>query len=225
MALCVSALYLMPIPRSHSVIEQRLLWDDYCARHQQRGTLMRRLRMRKDSFDKLVVLLEEDLAVNDKAANKRGGAIIPELCLYCTLRYLAGGSYLDICDIAGISQSSFYRVVWKSITALVKCNALRITFPKTTEEIESATAGFASVSTEQAITNCVGVVDGYLLRIKVPARKEAKNVRAFFSGHYQCYGINIQAATDHQSRFIFLSFAAPGVTGDRTAIKQCSFLT
>ena len=26
----------------------------------------------------------------------RGGVIIPEIALYCTLRYLAGGSYTDI---------------------------------------------------------------------------------------------------------------------------------
>jgi hypothetical protein len=100
--------------------------------------------MRRDSFDKLVVLPGE-------AANRRGsaGAILPELCVYCTLWYLAGGSYLDICDSARISQqSSFYRVVWKTITAIVKCNALRITFPKTEEELEAAAAGFASVSTE-----------------------------------------------------------------------------
>ena len=222
LALCTSALYMLPDNRNTSLIEQRLVWNEYSSRHQQRGTLIRRLRMSKDSFDKLVLLLAEDLVVDEDAASKRGGAIIPELCLFCTLRYLAGGSYLDISDIAGISQSSFYRVVWKTITAIAKCSALRITFPKTNEEIAGAIAGFTSISQDGAIHNCAGVVDGYLLRIRVPSKKEAKNVRSFFSGHYQCYGINIQAAADHQSRFIHFAFAAPGVTGDRDAIKQCS---
>jgi DDE superfamily endonuclease len=223
--LCVGALYLLPervVGRNTSLIEQRLAWNEYCSRHHQRGTLLRRLRMRKDSFDKLVLLLQEDLVVNEAAANKRGGAILPEICLYCTLRYLAGGSYLDITDIAGISQSSFYRVVWKTITAIVKCSDLRIVFPTTGEEVKAAIGGFASISTEGVIKNCAGVVDGYLLRIKVPTKEEVKNVRSFFSGHYQCYGVNIQAAADHNSRFIHFSFAAPGVTGDRDAIKQCS---
>jgi hypothetical protein len=206
---------MLPVARNKSLIEQRMLWKDYCGRHHQRGTLMRRLRMRKHSFDKLVVLLAKDLVVDAVAAHKRGGAIIPEICLYCTLRYLAGGSYLDISDIAGISQSSLYRVIWKTITAIAKCIPLRLNFPKTKEEVAAAIAGFASVSTDQAVYNCVGVVDGYLMRIKVPSKKEVKNVRSFFSGHYQCYGINIQAAADHQSHFIHLSFAAPGVTGDR----------
>jgi DDE superfamily endonuclease len=221
--LAAGALVLMvPDERRSPLYDQRLAWNEYCARHHQRGTLARRLRMRKDSFQKLVQLLEEDLLVDEACADLRGGPIIPELCVYCALRFLAGGSYLDISDIAGISQASFYRVVWKTVTAIVKSPALRIRFPRTAEEISSAIAGFASVSTEQAIQNCVGVVDGYLLRCRVPSKKEVKNVRSFFSGHYQCYGVNIQAAADHHCRFIHFSFAAPGVTGDRDAIKQCS---
>jgi hypothetical protein len=220
--MCVTVLCLLPIRRNDSIMDQRLAWKQYCGRHHQRGTLHRRLRMRKDSFDKLVALLADALAVDEVAARRRGGAIIPEICVYCTLRYLAGGSYLDISDVAGISQASLYRVVWKTITAIVKCNELRITFPKSKEEVTEAIAGFAGISTDGAVYNCVGVVDGYLMRIKVPSKKEVGNVRSFFSGHYQCYGVNIQAAADHQCRFIHLAFAAPGVTGDRDAIKQCS---
>lgn len=225
MLLSVGALLLMiPDERKSPLYydHQRLAWKEYCGRHEQRGTLARRLRMQKDSFDKLVGLIEEDLHVDEACANLRGGAILPEICVYCTLRFLAGGSYLDVSDVAGISQASFYRVVWKTITAIVKCKALRIRFPGTHEEVISAIAGFASVSTEQAIKNCAGVVDGYLLRCRVPSKREVKNVRSFFSGHYQCYGVNIQAAADHQCRFIHFAFSAPGVTGDRDAIKQCS---
>jgi hypothetical protein len=220
--LTASVLLLIPDERQSAWFEQRLAWEQYSLRHHDRGTFARRLRMRLDSFQKLVVLIQDDLLVHEHCANMRGGVIIPELCLYCTLRYLAGGSYLDISDVAGISQASFYRVIWKTITAIVKCPALRIRFPRTTEEIAAAIAGFASISTEGAIFNCAGVVDGYLMRCRVPSKNEVKNVRSFFSGHYQCYGVNIQAAADHHCRFIHFAFAAPGVTGDRDAIKQCS---
>jgi DDE superfamily endonuclease len=220
---CATVLLLLPVERHRSIIEQRLLLDEYSSRHHQRGTLKHRIRISFSSFQKLVLLIQDDLAVNLTAAEKRGGAIIPEICLYCTLRYLAGGSYLDISNtIAGISQSSFYRVVWKTITAIVQCSALKINFPKTEHEVSSATVGFASISTDGAIKNCVGAVDGYLLRIRVPSKVEVKNVRSFFSGHYQCYGVNIQACADHHSHFVHFAFAAPGVTGDRNAIKQCS---
>lgn len=223
LALAASMLLLyMPEERGNSFFEQRLVWADYCERHTERGTFRIRMRMERQSFDKLLCFLQEDLLVSETYAKKRGGSIVPELCLYCTLRYLAGGSYLDICDIAGISKASFYRVIWKTISIIAKCPELRIVFPQTRAEVTAAIEGFASISNGGVIHNCASVIDGYLMRIKVPSKNEAANVRSFFSGHYQCYGVNIQAATDHISRFTHFAFAAPGVTGDRAAIKACS---
>lgn len=101
----------MKATRSASFFEQRLCWVAYCQRHVARGTFKRRLRMEKESFDILLSHVHNFLLVNEEKAKIRGGPIIPELCLYCTLRWLAGGSYLDICDIVGISKASFYRVI------------------------------------------------------------------------------------------------------------------
>ena len=46
-------------------------------------------------------------------------------------------------------------------------------------------------------------------------------MRSFYSGHYSTYGVNIQGACDHHSRFLFLGVAGPGVLGDRDALFQC----
>jgi DDE superfamily endonuclease len=106
--------------------------------------------------------------------------------------------------------------------AIVCYEEMQIKWPSTAEEITKGIAGFSSISFEQAICNCVGVLDGFLVRIKkVPAKKEAANDRVFFSGHYQCYGVNCQAATDHLSRFIYFALPAPGVSKDRDAVKHC----
>jgi hypothetical protein len=179
--------------------------------------------MSYESFSKLLGLLEEDLKVNEEMAWLRGGVIIPELCLYCTIRWLAGGSYTDILFYCGISKTSFYWIVWRTIDSLCRCqdSSLKVAFPKTQKECISAAAGFHSISTNGCISNCVAAVDGYLLSIKTPTRKEAKNVRSFFSGHYQKYGINIQASCNHLSRFSFIVVAGPGSTGDRAASKRC----
>ena len=214
----------IPVQRNKSLYVQRLHWEEYSALHVQRGTFKRRLRMSKHSFDKLLEMIAFRLIVSERQASKRGGAIIPELCLYCTIRYLAGGSYLDICDVAGISTSSFYRIIWKTMKILNSTRDLRIHFPTTREEIAQAMSDFASISYDMAIINCVGVVDGYLMRIRVPTKKEAGNVRSYFSGHYQCYGVNVQAVADHNSRFLYIGLAAPGVTADRDAIEQCNKL-
>ena len=70
------------------------------------------------SFEKLLSYICADLEVDHHMATLHGGAIMPEVCLFCTLHWLAGGTYLDIYDITGISKMSFYRVVWKTIMAI-----------------------------------------------------------------------------------------------------------
>jgi len=208
--------------RNPSVFDQRLAWANCCDKHVQRGTFERRLRMKKESFDILLSFVHGCLAVNEMIASLRGGIIVPELCLHCTLRWLAGGSYLDMCDIAGISRSSFCRVVWRTITAIVLAPQLEMRFPTTSEAVTKAVAGFSKISTECVINNCVSVIDGYLLRTTTPPKRCVSNVKSFFSGHCQCYGVNVQGAADHHSRFTFFAVAAPGVTNDRDAIRQCA---
>jgi hypothetical protein len=178
--------------------------------------------MEVGSFDKLLKIIREDLEVDQDMANLRGGPIIPELCLFCTIRWLAGGSYLDIVDITGISVPSFYCIVWTTCKALSESPQLQLKLPETPEECELAAAGFRSISYKGAIPNCVGVLDGYLLKIDTPRKREALNVRSYYSGHYQCNGVNIQAVADHHCRFTYLAVSAPGSTGDNDAIHQIS---
>jgi len=111
-------------------------------------------------------------------------------------------------------------VVWKTIDAINACKELDIHFPQTLEECKAAAAGFESISTSRVITNCVTVVDGFLLKIVTPAQSIVGNVRSYFSGHYQCYGVNVQAACDHVSRFQFIGVAGPGVLADNLAKKE-----
>ena len=44
---------------------------------------------------------------------------------------------------------------------------------------------------------------------------------SYFSGHYQTYGVNIQATCDHNCHFLFIGVAGLGVMGDRQAIHEC----
>ena len=173
-----------------------------------------------DSFNKLLSFILPGLIDEDQRASGRGGPILPELRLYSALWYLAGGSYLDIHFFCGISETSFYSSIWWVLDLINKCTQLEIHFPQTAAECQAAAKGFRSVSSGDAITNCVSVVDGLLVCIATPTKKEAKNARSFFSGHYQAYGMNIQGACDYLSRFTFLGVAGPGVMADREAIEQ-----
>jgi DDE superfamily endonuclease len=212
------------IPRGPSSFLQRLEWEHFTSVHAYRKDFQRHIRMPYDSFKKLVSVLKDDLMVDSVQAGFRGGAIIPEVCLYVCLRYLAGGSYTDIQILTGISVSSFYRILWKTINAInnSKSTLLTIKFPSTNKESDDAALGFQSISQQGCIWNCVGVVDGYHLQIDTPSKTEAKNVKSFFSGHYQTFGVNVQATCDHNCRFTFIGVAGPGVMGDRDAIGQVS---
>jgi hypothetical protein len=84
--------------------------------------------------------------------------------------------------------------------AIVLCDELEISFPSSDTDLQAAADGFKSVSSHGVIDGCVGCLDGILLKIQTPASKDVGNVKSFFSGHYQTYGINVQAACDHQCR-------------------------
>ena len=205
----------------HHLFYQRLLWEAFCDRHGASADFKRHMRMSKASFDKLLSLIRRDFEVGENKTRSRGGAILPELRPYCCLRFCAGGSYTDIKFFIGISKASFYRVVWICIDNINKCPALSIDFPTTRDEVLRAAKRFTSISSQGCIWNCVSVIDGYHLQIKAPSKSEVKNVKSFFSGHYQTHGINIQAACcDHNCRFQFIEDAGPGVMGDRDAVNQ-----
>ena len=154
-------------------------------------------------------------------ASLRGSPITPEIKLYATLQCLAGGFYSDIRFLTGMSTSSLYRVVWKTIHAINKCNELELSFPQSNDQLLAAAKGFPSVSSNGSLWNVVSVIDGYHLQTHTPPKAQVKgNVKSFYSGHYQTYGMNVQAACDHQCRFQFIGVAGPGVMGDREAINQ-----
>jgi hypothetical protein len=59
-----------------------------------------------------------------------------------------------------------------------------------------------------------GALDGWLCRIKVPLGKETSNNASYFSGHYRCHGVNIQALCDARCCFTYMSGQSSGGTED-----------
>jgi DDE superfamily endonuclease len=180
----------------------------------------RRTRMSYPSFVKLVDLLRDQLVVDVAQGDRRGGATTPEVCVYCTLRYLAGSSYICISDFAGIAPATFYIVLQRTFAAIMKCNALSLHFPTTVAECEVLAAEFGDISFERAIENCVGCLDGFVLPIKTPNAAEVGNVKAYFSGQYQRMAINAQAVVDSHCRFLHFTLCAPGSAHDSVAVNR-----
>jgi hypothetical protein len=54
----VGVLLMIPDKRRMAWFQQRLAWNEYAEKHDERGTFARRLRMTMPSFQKLVTLIE-----------------------------------------------------------------------------------------------------------------------------------------------------------------------
>ena len=81
---------------------------------------------------------------------------------------------------------------------------LTINFLQMMAECRAAAAGFANISFQSPIANCFGFLDGYLVAINTPLSLVVGNVRSYFSGHYQHYGVNVQAICDLLCHFAYL---------------------
>ena len=93
--------------RRKSIFDQCLAWHVFASCHSICPEFHQHLHMSFQSFQKLVGSLNDSLLVDQEMASLCGGAIIPELCVYITLWYLAGGLYMDIFFLIGILKSSF----------------------------------------------------------------------------------------------------------------------
>lgn len=200
--------------------QKRLNWKRHVMRLNKEAQFDRMYRMPYSSFLKLLEILSPYLMVNEVQANRRTrgqGAITPELILHCLIRYLAGGSHHDIRVVVGIPKSTFFSCLHRGIDAVNRCSQLALKFPTDRHQLKRVALEFQQKSSFGVMDGCVGALDGWLCRIKVPLSKDTSNIRSYFSGHYQCYGVNVQAACDARCRFTYLSCRSPGGTGDSRA--------
>jgi hypothetical protein len=131
------------------------------------------------------------------------------------IRVLAGGNYDDIMNTFGISKAGFYYTRNKFINAVLTCPFLDICLPTTPVEWEKTREGFALESANEVVKGCVGAIDEFFQPAICPTRKESEGFpRAYYSGHYQSYGLNCQAMCDASLQFHLFTVIAPGQTND-----------
>ncbi len=67
-------------------------------------------------------------------------------------------------------------------------------------------------------------VDGYFQRTKWPTKCKVANQLAYYSGHYESYGVNCQAAVKSNLNFLYFGVVAPGSTNDRISFPTAAKL-
>ncbi len=85
------------------------------------------------------------------------------------------------------------------------------------EELHKSADEFHQCSGEGVLNGCVAALDGWLCHIHVPNAGETLRVTSYFSGHYQCHRLNVQATCDPNCQFSSISILCPGGTGDSKA--------
>ncbi|KAE9108655.1 hypothetical protein PF007_g12574 [Phytophthora fragariae] len=186
------------------------------------GEFQKCYKMSRQSFMALAAKLESRLTVDEQQSRNRTGIepITHINKLHMLLRWLSGGSYHDIRSKSGVSVSAFYDCIHEVVEAIIAHPDLQLQFPTTLAAQRHAASEFKKLSTSKVMKGCVGAVDGWLCPIKAPKKNEVTRVRSFFSGHYQRYGVDVQACCDHLSRFTAVTCSSPGGTGDSVAFLK-----
>jgi len=114
-------------------------------------TIFKRMfRVDRNTFDYILRKIEPLLSRNEvKAINSSGEVVTARTRLAVSLRWLAGGSYLDICFAWGLGISTFYDsdhgVLWPTLQAIEEVFSMG--FPIDDEEkLEELSRGFSEHS-------------------------------------------------------------------------------
>jgi len=140
-----------------------------------------------------------------RAMNSSGSPIPLTTRLGVMLRWIAGGSYLDLCFAWGISTSTFYHengVLWPTMEALDK--AFLMGFPFGDEaRLEELSEGFR-VHSSGLLDGCVMAIDGFGVSTRAPFKSEVENPKDYHF-HKTGFAIIVLGGVDVYGHFICAS--------------------
>jgi hypothetical protein len=203
----------------------RLNWEESLHKERHQQSFESKYHMSETAFFTLLDMLRDSITVNfikSRNSTKGNDPIFPELILATGLRFLGGSSHKDLEDIFGMSINSVKRVIKMLFEAILGCDALALKLPETAEEYKTLADDFCERSgAGQIYYGVIGTLDGWLCSTYSP---QLLNPAEYFSGHYQIFGVNVQAICDAHISFIYLSVAGPGGMNDIRAIQKCTEL-
>ena len=209
--------------REEKWVHKKFSWNDHEYQLIHENQFENEYRMSYEAFHRL----KEMMWVLLKRKRKIRGfirSVTVEMIIGMGLRFLAGGMVRDIRWIYHVSVAETYHSIECFIKCVQQTKELDINLPATPAEWETVRKGFSNRSTNGIMSGCVGALDGYLQRINAPWRREVGNVKSYYSGHYESFGINCQAACDIRLKFLFFGVVAPGKTNDNAAFPLCKDL-
>jgi hypothetical protein len=138
------------------------------------GQFKRMFRMKRSSFENLLLLLEDYFDNTDpeltksKATNSSGSEISLRAKLAVSIRWLAGGSYLDLCFCWGIGLGTFFHTqgpLWTTLEAIDTIFEIGMPFNEM-HELRRMADEFSRYSYGK-LRNCVLAIDGWYVELAV----------------------------------------------------------
>jgi hypothetical protein len=154
--------------------------------------------MTKDQFRHLVTRIWHRLPGATALGKARqvassGAAVPPEIQLSIALRYLAGGSYIDICRVYLVSYGPFYQVTDLAIEAIfAEMNRLVSLDLRDEDLLRRLSEGFRR-KTNGIVRGCIGAIAGIRIQIRRPAEKICAS--KFYCRRKGFYSLDVQAGS------------------------------
>jgi len=212
--------------------KERMVWEERVASLTAKQ-FRRRYRMTHEAFDYVLEQIEPHLP---KQRANVPDQIPNELLLSMALRWAAGGSFLDIADMHGVSEKRFYPLLWITMQAIVDGLPALELMERLDKVAEGALAPLAAEFDRKSgnlFTGCIGAVDGIHIKIQKPDVHGAaffcyKGVGSTTAANYSdlpmCwvagfFSLNMQCVADSDRRFIWGSVLTCGSTHDVVALE------
>jgi len=150
------------------------------------------------------------------------GTVHSSVRLACAIRYFAGGAAYDLMAIYGLSYSEVMNSVWIVVEAINHHDEFIIEYPSDHAKQEEIAAVFREKS-EVDFDNCAGCIDGLLIWIHKPTKKEQEHsstdAAKFLCSRKNKYGLNLQGVADSRGRILDFSIVYGGASSDCIAFE------
>lgn len=186
----------------------RVSFADVLARYG--SSFPRAVRMSEDSFYCLTSELRPRLP-------RRG--LSAELQTAMALRYLGGGSYLDVCAAFGVHAATLYRSLWAVVDAVNATPSLNFSLclddPLRRRDYVH---GFRT-RRPSPFANVLGALDGVAVQQEQPSVADVGCVAEYYC-RKGFYSFNTQAMCDANFEFTWMSCSSPGSAHDSAAFTS-----
>jgi len=206
----------------------RIDWESHVANMTEKE-FRRFYRMKPKVFYEILHDIAHKIKKNEQMGyvSTTSGCVEPRVRLAVALRFLAGGSYLDISKLFGVSENNVYTCVWDVVLAVNETYDFpwmtknKLDVEKMEETLPGIAEGFKAKSDGDLFDKCIGALDGWLPIIAKPpqgvvgSRNQMYCIKGFYS-------VNVQAVSDAKRHFLYYDISCYGSTHDSLAFLVSS---